>query len=531
MVVAMLAAIVALPVLAVVVSALEPRGELWRHLLETRLASLSWNTLRLLVGVAIGAGTLGVGLGWLVAVHRFPGRGFFEWALVLPLAMPAYVYGFVMIAVFDFTGALQTWMRATFGAGAGLPDIRSYGGVVLVMSLVFYPYVFLLARAAFAQRGAVLVETAKSLGQSPRSAFWRLALPLARPAIAAGVTLALMEALTDFGTVSVFAYDTFTTAIYRVWFGMLDRTGAGQIALVLMLFAALLVWGERRARGRAAYTVVDGGRPRPISTSRGRGWIATAACAAVLGVSFVLPVSVLVRWSIESIESGRVAHTYPTLVRNTLVVAIASAVLTVLAALVLAYASRRARGGRGQALSSIALLGYAVPGSVVAVGVLLVMTQLERGLLAASRAIVGVEPATLLASSIGALLFAYLVRFVAVAYYPVHAGLARIPSSMDESARALGAGPMRVLSEVHAPLLRGSLLAAAILVVIETLKELPATMLIRPFGFETLAVEVWQRTNDSMWVEAAPPSLAIVAVGACLVAGLDRTGMLRGERA
>lgn len=519
----LLAALVAAPVIAVAATAMEPRWEVWRHLLETRLASLAWNTIRLLVGVAIGAGSLGVLLGWLVAVHRFPGRGFFEWALVLPLAMPAYVYGFVMVAVLDFTGPVQTWMRAALGPGFGLPDVRSYWGVVVTMSLVFYPYVYLLARSAFAERGIALVEAAKSLGQSPRAAFWRLALPLARPALASGLALALMESLADVGTVSVFSYDTFSTAVYRVWFGMQDRTAASQIALLLILFAAALVTAERLARRRAAHTVSDARRTRRIEVSRSKQLLSTGICAAVLAIAFVLPATMLVVWSARAMRAGSIASTYPSLVGNTLVIAVAAAAITVGAALLLAYAARHFRSSQLRALTAVALLGYAIPGSVVAVGVLLVLTFAD----GIAGAIMGAPPAFLITSSVVALLFAYTVRFVAAAYYPVQAGLARISPAIDESARALGATPRRILREVHAPMLRGSLVAATILVVVEVLKELPATMLIRPFGFETLAVEVWERTNDAMWVEAAPPSLAIVVLGALLVGWLTRTGARR----
>lgn len=514
--VALLAVVVIAPLAAVAVNALQPRWEVWRHLAETRLAALAWNTLRLLAGVAIGAGGLGVALAWLVGVHRFPGRRIFEWALVLPLAVPAYVYGFVVLALLDYTGPVQTWMRATFGPGAGLPDVRSYWGVVVVMSLVFYPYVYLVAKTAFAERGAASVEAAHSLGQSTFAGFWRLAVPLARPAIAAGLTLALMETLADFGTVSVYGYDTFTTAIYRVWFGMFDRVAAGQIALTLMGFAALLIVLERRSRGRRRFIVADSGRSRLIDLRRGRAWLATLACATVLLIAFILPAGVLVSWSIDSLREGSVATTYPRLVSNTVSIALGAAVLTVGAALVLGYRGRLAPSRRLQALSTVAVLGYAVPGSVVAVGVLLVLSRVD-GVLERLSAVVGAAAPPLLAASVIGLLFAYLVRFIAIAYFPVQAGLSRIPMALDECAQVLGASRGRVLRHVHAPLLRGSLATAAILVFVEVLKELPATMLIRPFGFDTLAVEVWQRTNDAMWVEAAPPSLAIVAAGAVLV--------------
>jgi iron(III) transport system permease protein len=513
----LLALVVIAPLLAVAINALQPRWEVWRHLAETRLLGLAWNTLRLLAGVAIGAGGLGVALAWLVGVHRFPGRRIFEWALVLPLAVPAYVYGFVVLAMLDYTGPVQTWMRSVFGVNAVLPDVRSYWGVVVVMSLVFYPYVYLVAKTAFAERGAAAVEAAHSLGQSTLSGFWRLAVPMARPAIVAGLTLALMETLADFGTVSVYGYDTFTTAIYRVWFGMFDRVAAGQIALTLMGFAALLIVLERQSRGRRRFVVADAGRSRLMDLTPGRAWLATAACGVVLLVAFVLPAAVLVSWSVSALRSGSVAATYPQLVANTVSVALGAALLTVGAALLLGYRARLAPSRRLHAVSTIAVLGYAVPGSVVAVGVLLVLSRVDDVLERLSGAVTGWDLPPLLAASVVGLLFAYLVRFIAIAYFPVQAGLSRIPVALDESAQVLGASRGRVLREVHGPLLRGSLATAAILVFVEVLKELPATMLIRPFGFDTLAVEVWQRTNDAMWIEAAPPSLAIVAAGAVLV--------------
>jgi iron(III) transport system permease protein len=515
--VVLLAAIVVAPLLAVAINALQPRWELWRHLAETRLLGLAWNTLILLAGVAVGAGGLGIALAWLVGVHRFPGRRLFEWALVLPLAVPAYVYGFVVLATLDYTGPVQTWLRGVFGAGLVLPDIRSYWGVVIVMSLVFYPYVYLVAKTSFAERGAAAVEAAHSLGQSTFAGFWRLAIPLARPAIAAGLTLALMETLADFGTVSVYGYDTFTTAIYRVWFGMFDRVAAGQIALTLMGFAALLIVLERRSRGRRRFAVGDVGRTRLIELHPGRAWLATAACSLVLLVAFAFPAGVLLAWSARAFSAGDVAANYPQLVRNTVSVAAGAALLTVGAALLLGYRARLVPSRRMNALSTIAVLGYAVPGSVVAVGVLLVLARVDRFFESAGGALFGVDAAPLLAASVVGLLFAYLVRFIAIAYFPVQAGLSRIPLALDESSQVLGASRGRVLREVHAPLLRGSLATAAILVFVEVLKELPATMLIRPFGFDTLAVEVWQRTNDAMWVEAALPSLAIVTAGAVLV--------------
>lgn len=527
-----LALLVAIPIVAVASSLFVPRYDVWRHLWHTQLLPLAWNTARLVVGVGLCAGTLGVALGWLVATRRFPLRDFFDWALVLPMAVPAYVIGFVVLALFDFAGPVQTWLREVLGPDLRLPELRSFGGIVMVMSLVYYPYVYLLARSAFAERSVGLIEAARSLGQSSRAAFWRLALPLARPAIAAGVGLALLETLADFGTVSLFNYPTFTVAIYRVWFGMFDREAAAQLALVLMAGALLALWLERRARGRARYAAPDTAPLPPLTLGRSAGWLATLACGLTLGVGFAIPAGVLGTWTVRAVLEGGIAPGYTRLIANTMGLAVGAAAITVGSAVILAFGLRRTRGGGLAKLAALATAGYAAPGSVVAVGVLLVLALLDRAVLLAV-APFGLQVSFLLATSAVGLLYAYVVRFLAVAFLPVQAGVTRIPVVLDEAARGLGAGGARMLRELHAPLLRGPLLTATILVVVEVMKEMPATMLIRPFGFDTLAVEIWQRTNEALWVEAAPPALAIVAAGSVLVLWLTRlrrTGALPWAR-
>ncbi len=517
-----LALAVLLPLGLVAFSALSPRLEVWRHLFDTRLPGLMWNTVRLLSGVAVGAGALGVGLAWLVSAYRFPGRNQFAWLLLVPLAMPAYVAGFVVVALFDFSGPLQQWLRDVVGYTGWVPPIRSWGGVVLTMSLVFYPYVYLLARAAFSERAVPMIEAARSLGQSPISAFWRLSLPLARPAIAAGLALALMETLGDFGTVSVFGYDVLTTAIYRVWFGMFDRVAAGQLALMLTAFAAVLIWGERWTRRRVRHAPAESHRAKLVPLSGGKAWAATAACLTVIAVALVIPVGVLVRWSWQAVGDGLLADNYPRLLANTATVTLLATALVVAAGLVLVLVRRLDGRRRWRWPGELSLLGYAMPGSVIAVGALLLFEQVEVALAAVVTWLTGTTPPLLLIASGGGLLFAYLVRFTAVSRQALQAGMERIPVALDEAARSLASGPGRMALRVHLPLLRRSLIAAALLVAVEVLKEMPMTMLIRPFGFETLAVEVWLRTTEAMWVEAAPPSLAIVVVGAALLALLHR---------
>ncbi len=510
-----IAAALLVPLLVVASTLAIPRGDLWQHLWNTLLGELVVNTLLLLVGVGLGTALLGTTLAWVVTAHRFPGRRLFDRLLVLPLAMPAYVVGFVVVAQLEFTGPLQTAWRGWLGPEARLPDIKSRWGVIATMCLVLYPYVYLLARAAFADMSASLLDAGRSLGCSSRRLFWRVAVPSARPAIATGVALALMEALADFGTVSLFNVTTFTTAIYRVWFGMFDREAGSQLASLLLVTALLLILLERRARGRARFTQRRG-RPVDAALPPLTGWRAAGAviyCALIVALAFLLPLGVLVTWSLQAWEEGRVASTYPALVSTTLVLAVAAAAVSVSLALVLAYAVRRGTSRWLRRVVDLATMGYAVPGSVVAVGVLVTLAWLDEGLSRGWQAATGTLPDLLVIGSVGGLLFAYVVRFAAVARFSVDAGLARITHAIDDAARSLGARSARLLTQVHVPLLRRSLFTAALLVFLDTMKEMPATLLIRPLGWDTLAVEVWQRTTEGLWVEAAVPALSIVAAG------------------
>ena len=521
------ALVVGAPVLAVGLNLLTPRWDVWRHLAETMLFELVRNTVCLLAGVGVLAGMLGTSLAWLVSSHRFPGRSFFEWALVLPMAVPAYVIAFVFAGLFGYTGPVATHLRAAFGPDASFPDVRTFPGVVLVMSLVLYPYVYLLARAGFGSLGAAPLEAARSLGS--KHPFWRVAFPLARPAIATGLSLALMETLADFGAVSVLGYRTFTTAIYRVWFGMFDRIAAGQLAVALMLFAVVLLSLERWARGRARF-VQRHGRPAtdvlpPLSRVRALG--ASAYCAAVLFFAFLLPTGILGYWTIRAAVERKLPSNFVSLVANTMTLGAAAALATLAAALVLAYGQRLERSPSLLWASRIAGLGYAVPGSVIAVGVLLILSHADRALGRLVESVTGGDVGLVLTGSAFGLLFAYVVRFVSVSFYTVEAGLESIAPSLDEAARSLGASPRRLLSRVHAPLLKGSVLTAAILVLVDVMKEMPATMLIRPFGTDTLAVDVWQRTAEAMWREASLPALTIVLAGLLPVILLVRLGRRR----
>jgi len=509
-----IASVIAVPSLAVLASLAHPAREVWAHLWRTQLLELLGNTLALLAGVGAGTLVVGAGLAWLVVTYRFPGRAVLEWALVLPLAVPAYVIGFAFLGLFDFTGPVQGALRRWTGTGVRLPELRSYWGVVLMMTLVFYPYVYLLARAAFREQGAATLETARSLGRSRVRAFIEVTLPLARPSIAAGVSLAMMEALADFGTVATFGYRTLTEAVYRVWYGMFDRTAAAQVASLLLLFALGLLVLERALRGRARFTQSQRRGPgvTPLALAGWKGWAATGAGFTILALAFVLPVVQLIVWARDASGRWR-ASSFVTLLGNTLVLAALAAVCALALALVLAYATRLHPSALVRASARAASMGYALPGAVIAVGVLVPLAWLDRAVGHAAGWALGHSAGLVLTGSTAGLLFAYVARFLSVSFQTLEASLTKIPASLDEAARSLGASIGGTLRRIHLPLIRGSVLTALILVFVETMKEMPATLLLRPLGLDTLAIAVWERTSESLWADAAAPALAIVAAG------------------
>lgn len=510
-----IAAALAVPIGAVVSSLAVPSRDVWLHLWRTQLLELIAHTVWLLLGVGAGTLIVGGGLAWLVVHHRFPGRSILEWALILPLAMPAYVIGFAFLGLFEYSGPLQTALRGSLGPGTRLPELRSLGGVVLMMTLVFYPYVYLLARVAFREQGIAVVETARTLGRSRGGAFLRITVPMARPSLAAGVALAMMEALADFGTVATFGYRTLTEAIYRVWYGMFDRIAATQLASVLLLFALALLLLERRSRGRARFTQAARGtatvEPRPLPGWRGAA--ATSVCLTVLFFAFLLPVGQLGWWAAAVVRAGRVAPDFAALLGRTCLLAAVAAVVACALAVLLAYAVRLHGGGAVRLATLLASMGYALPGAVIAVGVLLPLAWADHALVPPLERALGRPLGLLLTGSAAGLILAYVVRFLAVGLQTVEASLGKISPGLDEAARMLGARAGAALRRVHLPLMRGGVLTAAVLVFVETMKEMPATLLLRPIGLNTLAVEIWERTSEAMWQEAAVPALTLVGVG------------------
>jgi iron(III) transport system permease protein len=507
-----IALVVALPLLGLLAAWRAPALDIWAHLWRTQLPGVLWNTLTLLAGVGTGSIVLGTTLAWLVAAYRFPGSRLFAWALVLPLALPAYVMGFVLLGIFDYAGPLQTFVRQT--AGVTLPDIRGWAGVTVTMSFVFYPYVYVLARAAFQEQASSLMEAARSLGHSRPRAFLAIALPLARPAVVAGGALAMMEALADLGTVSLFGHRTLTETVYRTWAGMFDRIAATQLASLLLLGAFALLTLERISRGHRHFVNRPRGGRRLVTVTLQGGWAlaATATCATVLALAFVLPVGQLVVWTWRRGIDARLARTFAGLLVDTAWLAGVAAIVISAVGLAMAYARRLDRSRVTQIVTDFSAMGYAVPGAVIAVGVLAPLAYADRALAAALR-MAGGPVEIFLTGSIVGILFAYLVRFLAVALQGIDAALGRIPRSMDEAARSLGVAGHHLLRRVHLPLLRGGITATLLLLWVETMKELPATLLLRPIGLKTLAIEIWERTSESMWEEAALPALALVVVG------------------
>ncbi len=509
----LIAAITLLPLAVVLVSLLQPQTDIWAHLTAFVLPDLLLNTVWLLLGVGVGSLLLGVSLAWLTAIYDFPGRKHFGWALALPLAMPAYVLAFVQIGLYDFTGPLQTLIRELWGDSRWVPAIRSRAGVILTLTLALYPYVYLLARNAFQTQGRRALEAAASLGLSRRQGFWRVALPMARPWLVGGVTLALMECLADFGTVATFNYDTFTTAIYKAWFSLFNLTAASQLASLLVLAVLVLALLEQHVRGDKRYT--SAGRLSQMRPERLRGWraaLAVCACLLVLGLAFLIPLAQLLWWA-QSVAAEQLDLRYFGFIGRSLLLSAGAAGLVVVIALALAYAVRRKSGLGARLAARFATLGYAVPGTVLAVGVFIPIAWLDNRLIDAVRTLGWGEPTQLIKGTLAVMLLAYIARFLAVAFEPTQSAMQRITASQEEAAASMGLGRRAVLRRIHLPMLRGGLFTAALMVFVDVMKEMPITLMTRPFGWDTLSVRVFEMTSEGQWEMAALPAVAIVLAG------------------
>lgn len=524
-----IAALVVVPVGVVAASVLTPSAGVWGFLWRTSLVEMLTSTVALMAGVVCASLVIGGGLAWLVAGYRFPGRGAFSWLLVLPLAVPAYVLGFVYVSLLDYPGPVQTGLRTLFGAGAWFPQVRSMPMAIAVMALALYPYVYLLARSAVAEQAVATYEAARTLGQGPLRAAVRVVLPMARPSLAAGAALVAMETLTDYATVQYFNVETVSVGIYRVWNGMYDRVAASELASLVLLFAVVIIVAERALRGRARYHQ-QGGAVRgiePVQLRGWRAWAATGLCASVVGVTFLVPAIQLGAWSslatLRAAGGGFDPRYLSHLWHSVLVAGIVALVCAGMAAIVV-NATRLGGNRSTRGLARLTTIGYAVPGPVVAVGVLLLLAGLDRLLDAAGFDVGGL----LVTGSLLGLVYAYVVRFLALSTGSLDASLEKVPPAMTMSALSLGAPPRRVATRIHLPMIRSGIGVALVLVAIDALKELPIVLLLRPFGFETLALWTYQMASESRWQLAGLPALTIVALATIPVVALFR-GTLREQ--
>ncbi|HEY9631278.1 MAG TPA: iron ABC transporter permease [Coleofasciculaceae cyanobacterium] len=515
-----IALLLSVPVMFVISHLVGRPSAVWQHLATTVLSTYILNSVGLMVGVGCGVMAIGVSTAALVTLCSFPGRRIFEWLLLLPLAAPAYILAYVYTEILEFYGPVQSGLRAVMGwqtlADYWFPNIRSLGGAIAMLTLVLYPYVYLLARVAFLEQSVHMLEASRSLGYSPWRSFLKVVLPLARPAIAAGTALALMETLSDFGTVEFFGVGTFTTGIYRTWFALGDRGAACQLAACLLLFIFALLAVERWFRQRAKYYQTNSRQPFPRYRLQGvRGAIAQMTCALPILLGFALPMSVLLNlsWNSLSKQTGATTQAFWDFAKHSLILAGLTAGLGVAIALLMAY-GLRLYPSRGMNFAvRFAAMGYAIPGSVIAVGVLVPVGQFDNAIDRWMQSTFNVSTGLLLSGTIAALVFAYLVRFLAVSFGTVESSLGRVKPSLDEAARSLGCSPAQTLVKIHAPLMSGGLLTAALLVFVDVMKELPATLIVRPFNFDTLAIRVYRLASDERLAEAAIPAMAIVVAG------------------
>jgi iron(III) transport system permease protein len=513
----LVAVVLSLPVMVIAGFLLVPATEVWQHLADTVLTDYISNSLLLMLGVSIGTIALGVSSAWLTAMCQFPGRKIFEWAMLLPLAMPAYIIAYTYTGMLDFSGPVQTFIRSITGWGYGdywFPEVRSLEGAAVMLSLVLYPYVYLLTRAAFLNQSLCVLDVSRTLGNGTWATFFRVALPLARPAIVAGLTLALMETLADFGTVEYFGVQTFTTGIFRTWYGLDDVAAAAQLAGVLLLFVFTLIIIERYQRKQARYHHTSQ-RHQALKLIELKGinaWLAFTFCFGLLLLGFLLPVGQLLSW-VLTISDEVFDSRYWRLVEHSLTLAFITALLALCVALFLGYGRRISPNKVTKGAVNVAGMGYAIPGAVIAVGVMIPFSMFDNWLDAWLTQHVGISSGLLLSGSIAGLVFAYLVRFLSVSLQTVESGLIRVRYSMDEAAQSMGLTSLQTMRRVHMPMLTGSLLTALLLVFVDVLKELPATLILRPFNFNTLAVRAYELASDERLADAAPAALTIVAVG------------------
>ncbi|MCU7849311.1 MAG: iron ABC transporter permease [Candidatus Thiodiazotropha sp. (ex Lucinoma kastoroae)] len=523
----LIALLLSVPVLVVLSYLFVPAGEVWQHLVDTVLQDYVINSLLLMVGVAMGVLLIGVSTAWLTSMCQFPGRSLFEWVLLLPMAIPAYIIAYTYTGLFDFAGPVQTLLRDGTGWGYGdywFPEIRSIEGAALMLSLVLYPYVYLLSRAAFLGQSICVLDVSRSLGNGPWRTFFLVALPLARPAIVAGLSLALMETLADYGTVQYFGISTFTTGIFRTWYGLNNAAAAAQLSAMLLLVVFTLVILEKSSRRQARYhhTTQRHQALTRFQLNPRQSLMAFLICSGALLFGFILPAGQLLWWALTTAEESLDSR-FLSLISHSLLLAGAASMLALLLALFLSYGKRRWGSWPATIAVRVAGMGYAIPGTVIAIGVMIPFAAFDNALDEWMRQQFGWSTGLLLSGTLVALIFAYLVRFLAVSLQTVEAGLGKIRPTMDEVARSMGTGSGEIVRSVHMPMLKGSLMTALLLVFVDILKELPATLILRPFNYNTLAVRAYELASDERLADASYAALTIVVVGILPVILLSRT--------
>ena len=519
----LVAVLVLIPVGTVILSFLAPAGDVWQHLVETILPSLLINTFWLTLGVAVSSALLGVSLAWFTAVCEFPGRKFFSWGLLLPLAIPAYVMAFVTLGLFDFTGPVQTLLRSWVGPEQfWFPNVRGRLGVIIVMTLAFYPYVYLLARNAFLTQGKRSLEAAQSLGFNRTQGFLKVALPMARPWIASGVMLVLMETLADFGTVAVFNYDTFTTAIYKAWFSMFSLSAASQLASLLIVIVFVLIVMEQQFRSRMRYAETKHSSRIPrIPLTGWRAWGVAGFALAILFFAFLLPITQLIIWATDTFVE-EFNQLYLGFLWHSLMLSGLAALLTCSVAILVVYSARRHPDIVTRVAVRIATIGYALPGVVLAVGIFVPLAWLDNWLSEMAMQLFHIETGLLIQGTLAIMLIAYMTRFLAVGHNPIDSAMQRITFSIDEASMGLGLNGWSMLKRVHLPILKGGIFTAVTLVFVDVMKEMPITLMTRPFGWDTLAVRIFEMTSEGEWEQAALPAIALVLAGLIPIVLLTR---------
>jgi len=513
----LLSLLFSIPLAVVLGSIFFPAKEIWSHLADTVLTDYIINSLVLFVGVGSFSLILGVIPAWLVTMYRFPMSHYLEWALLLPMAIPAYIIAYSYTGMLDVAGPLQTSLREITGwqyRDYWFPEIRSLGGAITMLSLVLYPYIYLLARAAFIEQSVCVLEVSRTLGCNAIDAFRRVALPLARPAIMVGLSLVVMETLADYGTVQYFGVSVLTTGIFRTWFGLGNSLAAAQLSALLLVFVAVFLYLEKRSRRQARFHHTSNRYSSLMQQqlNKGSGLCALVSCVTPVLLGFIIPLLFLINLALDT-YSEVLGKDFYLLLFNSLLLAFATAILALLIALFMAYSNRNSASSINRFMVRFVSMGYAIPGTVIAVGVLIPFAWFDNTLDAFLTEYFNINSGLLISGTVVILIFAYLTRFLAVSINTVEAGLIKIKPSMDEVAKTTGMSAISIIKRIHIPMMRGSLLTALLLVFIDVLKELPATLILRPFNFNTLAVRTYELANEEQLADAAVPALAIVLAG------------------